>query len=256
MTAQHPRVSCFPQGLFLKPTEGVSRTRLEPDLKNPHPQDSGPKTLRGNPNPQGTLPRQRICYLSLCILTPKLSGLKPPPFCPPSSPWLALSSSVLHPQGGSLCWAPTVEVPEVGGSKPRPRNLLSQYGSKSRDFQALHPCFSYGSWGKGIPSTLPPAVGQGESRGNKSLLFGRGWPWSKAWVKASKVNTYVDQRIFTKTCGWWFVIEVNIATSPINNMWVTNVMSLVNKLLISLCLSFLIFTMGLKMSPLYSGYEV
>ena len=26
----------------------------------------------------------------------------------------------------------------------------------------------------------PPAVDQGENGGNKSLLFGRGWPWSKA----------------------------------------------------------------------------
>lgn len=87
---------------FLKPMEVSAESGWEPDVKNHHPRDSGPKTLSGNPNPQGNFPRQRICYVLLCIITPKLSGLKPPPFCPMISPWLA-PSSMLHPQGGSLC---------------------------------------------------------------------------------------------------------------------------------------------------------
>ena len=87
---------------FLKPMEVSAESGWEPDVKNHHPQDSGPKALSRKPNPQGNFPRQRIYYLLLYIITPKLSGLKPPPFCPTSSPWLA-PSSILHPQGGSLC---------------------------------------------------------------------------------------------------------------------------------------------------------
>lgn len=59
------------------------------------------------------------------------------------------------------------------------------------EFQALQMCLSY--WrGESHPLPSPQLIKL--KMGEASPLFGRGWPWSKAWVKASKVNTHIDQR--------------------------------------------------------------
>lgn len=112
-----------------------------------------------------------------------MSGIRPPPFCPKSGPLLRAPPSrgapVLNPcdRGMSGGWGDWAKAPQP-------------YGSKSGSGSGLH-CLFPTEAGRGTPVSLSM---DGVEDGGNHALCGKGWPWSKAEVKASKVNTDLDQR--------------------------------------------------------------